>query len=50
MADFSKNSGDNVCSFKEVGKETKEVPVMKLVCPENDVDLEAVDEKKEEEK
>ena len=49
VADFSKNSGDNVCSFKEVGKETKEVPVMKLVCPENDVDFEAVDEKEEEE-
>ena len=45
VADFSKNSGDNVCSFKEVGKETKEVPVMKLVCPENDIDFEAVDEK-----
>ena len=49
VADFSKNSGDNVCSFKEVGKETKEVPIMKLVCPENDVDFETVDEKEEEE-
>ncbi len=49
VADFSNNNGDNVCSFKEVGKETKEVPIMKLVCSENDVDFEAVDEKKEEE-
>ncbi|KKM80270.1 hypothetical protein LCGC14_1341500 [marine sediment metagenome] len=50
VADFSKNEGEGVCRFVEVRKETKEIPVMKLVCPENDVDFEAVDEKEEEEK
>ncbi len=49
VADFSENKGEGVCRFVEVRKETKEIPVMKLVCPENDVDFEAVDEKAEEE-
>ena len=39
IADFTENAEDDSCKFVEVGKETKEVPVMKLVCPEGEIDL-----------
>ncbi len=43
IADFTENEEDDTCRLVEIGKETKEIPIMKLVCPEGEMDFAEMD-------